>query len=578
MKLLLPLIAAAVLAVLTVPASAAGPAPAQTAGKVRIVLAGDSTVTDDAGWGRGFADAMNDGVEVINLARGGRSSKSFRDEGWWKQVVEAKPNYVLIQFGHNDQPGKGPERETDPKTTFRQNLARYVDETRAIGAKPVLLTSLSRRRWDDNGIHVRSDLTAYAEATKAVATQEQVPLIDLHEHSIAVYESLRPAGCELLSPRDNKTGGTDHTHLNVVGSETFGPLIAWHLRRALPELSKEIRGYIPPEKRLATSQPTTVPTTGPAAEQLAARPEKPTPKGARTITVAADGSNGADFSTIQQAIAAVPDNNADRTTITIRAGVYTGPFVLPRAKQNVTFHGDGADKTILTYALNVTDPVPAGVPSKIHGTGTIVLADGFHARDLTFRNTSGDHGQAMALRVQGDRAVIRNCRLLGWQDTLLAHSNRQYFRDCYIEGRVDFIYGGSTAVFENCQIHSKEGGYITAASTPQENPFGFVFLDCKLTGDPEPQAFLGRPWRDFAAVAFIRCAIGAHIKPEGWHNWSKPEREKTSRYVEHQNTGPGADRSRRVSWSRELTAAEAATYTVPKILAGADGWNPTDDK
>jgi len=561
-------VAATIFSFLLAAASASAASPS-----VRIVLAGDSTVTDNAGWGKGFAKAMNDNVEVINLSRGGRSSKSFRDEGWWQKVLDAKPNYVLIQFGHNDQPGKGAERETDPKTTFPANLARYVAEARAIGATPVLITSLSRRRWDERGVHIQSNLNDYASATAAVAHDLKVPLIDLHAHSIEVYESLRPAGCELISPRE-KDGNVDHTHLNVVGSETFGPLIAWHLRRALPELSKEIRGYIPPEKREAATRPTTVPTTGPAAAQLAAAAEKPTPKGAKTITVAADGI--ADFATVQEAIVAVPDNNADRTTIKIRAGVYTGPFVVARAKQNVTFQGDGADKTILTYALNVTDPIPAGVPSKMAGTGSIILADDFQARDLTFRNTSGDHGQAMALRLQGDRAVITNCRLLGWQDTLLAHSKRQYIRDCYVEGRVDFIYGGATAVFDHCEIHSKEGGYITAASTPQEAPFGFVFLDCKLTGDRElaPQAYLGRPWRDFAAVAFIRCDIGPHIKPEGWHNWGKPERERTSRYVEYQNTGPGADRARRVSWSKQLSDAEAAKYTVQNVLAGADGWNP----
>ena len=559
---------AAVLSALVLPAHGEDPG----ARKVRIVLAGDSTVTDNAGWGTGFAKATNDSAEVINLARGGRSSKSFRDEGLWKQVLDAKPDYVLIQFGHNDQPGKGPARETDPKTTFRANLARYVDEARAAGAKPVLLTSLSRRRWDDKGIHIRSDLTDYVEATRAVAAGKKVPLIDLHARSIEVYESLRPAGCELISPR-NKDGGTDHTHLNLVGSEVFGPIVAWDLKRALPELSPHLRGYIPAEKRAATTQPTTVPTTGPAARQLAAPAGEPTRKGARTITVAADG--GGDFTTVQEAIAAVADDNADRTTIRIRAGVYTGPFVVPRAKQNVTFAGDGADKTILTYALNVTDPIPAGVPTKMGGNGTIVLADGFHARDLTFRNTSGDHGQAMALRVQGDRGVITNCRLLGWQDTLLAHSKRQYFRDCLIEGRVDFIYGASTAVFDRCEIRSKEGGYVTAASTPKENPFGFVFLDCKLTGDGEPQAYLGRPWRDFAAVAFLRCAMGDHVKPQGWHNWGKPQREKTARYAEYKNTGPGADRAQRVEWSKELSDAEAARYTVANVLGGADGWAPT---
>ncbi|HWP40582.1 MAG TPA: pectinesterase family protein, partial [Tepidisphaeraceae bacterium] len=260
-------------------------------------------------------------------------------------------------------------------------------------------------------------------------------------------------------------------------------------------------------------------------------------------------------------------------TILLRPGVYSGPIVLPRSKQNVTFQGQGADKTILTYALNVTDPVPAGVPNKMGGNGVIVLADNFVARDLTFRNTSGDHGQAMALRLQGDRASIINCRLLGWQDTLLVHSRRQYFRNCYIEGRVDFIYGAATVVFDNCQIHSKDGGYITAASTPQEHPFGMVFLNCTLSGEGEA-AYLGRPWRPWAAVAFIGCQMGAHIRPEGWHNWGKAENEKTARYVEYANRGPGADSSRRVPWSRQLSDEEAARYTPQNVLGGADGWDP----
>jgi pectinesterase len=560
----------ALLCILTVAALA--PAQSDSSANVRIVLAGDSTVTDGAGWGLGFAESLNaDKAECINLSRGGRSSKSFRDEGIWQKVLDAKPNVVLIQFGHNDQPGKGPERETDPNTTYRANLARYIDEARAIGAKPVIVTSIARRKWADDGRHIRSDLVAYVDAAKAVAAEKQVPLIDLHAKSIEVYESLGQKGCELISPR-NKEGGIDTTHLNVVGSETFGPLMAFELRRAMPELKRQIHGYIPAEKRLATSQPTTVPTTGPAASRLSARAETPTPKGAKTITVAADGTG--DFVTLQDAIANAPDNNADRTTIRIKPGVYTGPFVVPRSKPNVTFHGEGIDKTILTFALNVNNPVPEGTPDRMFGTGVIVLADDFQARDLTFRNTSGDHGQAMALRLQGDRTIVTNCHLLGWQDTLLVHSNRQYLRDCYIEGRVDFIYGGSTAVFERCHIHSKDGGYITAASTPQENPFGYVFLDCKLTGEGET-AYLGRPWRPYAAVAFIRCEISSHIKPEGWHNWGKESNEQTARYAEYKNAGPGADTSKRVAWAKQLSDEAAANYTVKNVLAGKDSWNPT---
>src|SRR5262249_10365031 len=156
----------------------------------------------------------------------------------------------------------------------------------------------------------------------------------------------------------------------------------------------------------------------------------------------------------------------------------------------------------------------------------------FRAENITFQNVSGDHGQALALRVDGDRALFNHCRLLGWQDTLMINKGREYFTNCYIEGRVDFIYGSDTAVFYRCEIHRKNGRPVTAASTPEDKPFGFVFLDCKLTGDPapwvdptngvaanarkNPLADLGRPWRPYASVAYIRCEMGDHINPVGW--------------------------------------------------------------
>jgi pectinesterase len=552
----------------------ASDATAQTAPtKIRIALAGDSTVTDDAGWGLGFAKAAGDKCEVLNFARGGRSSKSFRDEGHWQSVLDSKPAYVLIQFGHNDQPGKGPERETDAATTFRENIKRYVDEVRAIGAQPVLITSIARRHWTDETT-IKPDLLAnYADATRAVASEQGVPLIDLYTRSIDMYESMGKTTCALISPKD-KDGKVDGTHLNVVGSEVFGPLVAYELRVAVPQLRGQMRGYITPEQKLSTTQPTTAPTTDEEQAYISRKAGAATPQGAKTITVASDGSG--DVRTVQEAIRLVPDDNADRTTLRIRAGTYKGPIVVPASKQNVSFVGDGADKTVLTYALNVNFPSPPGVPNRMPGTGVIILADGWRAKDITFQNTSGDHGQAMALRTQGDRAVIENCRLLGWQDTLLVHSNRQYFKDCYIEGRVDFIYGASTAVFERCEIKSKQGGYITAASTPQENEYGYVFLDCKLTSDESmTPTYLGRPWRPYAMVAFIRCEMGPHIRPEGWHNWRNPENEKMARYYESACTGPGADRSGRVPWSREMDASLANTLTAKSVLAGTDGWDPT---
>jgi pectinesterase len=246
------------------------------------------------------------------------------------------------------------------------------------------------------------------------------------------------------------------------------------------------------------------------------------------------------------------------------------------------------ENTILTYALNVLE-TNAVTDRRFKGTGVIVLADDFHAENLTLENTSGDHGQALALRVDGDRAVLKNCRLLGWQDTLMINNARQYFTNCYLEGRVDFIYGSAAAVFDRCEIHSKNGGHITAANTPPDHPFGFVFMNCRLTGDPQPWisaagipantnsvplADLGRPWRPYASVTYLNCEMGDHIKAEGWNNWRNPTNELTARYAEYNSTGPGANPEARFKWAKQLTKAEAEKITIESVLGGGDGWNP----
>lgn len=538
--------------------------------KPKVALAGDSTVTAHAGWGTGFELYSLGGMEIINLSQGGRSSKSFRHEGHWQKVLDSKPEVILIQFGHNDQPGKGPDRETDPSTSFRENLRRYIDEAREIGAKPVLITPLERRKWDADGAYIKPTLSEYAEAVRIVAREKDVPCIDLNQKSIEIYESLGPKGCELLSPQ-NADGTIDTTHLNLVGSEVFGGVVMSELRLLVPGIDRQIRGYVKPEQRYSTTQPTTVPNTAEQTAALAAKAEKATPQGSLTLVVARDGSG--DVKTVQEALARVKPNNSDRTIIRIKSGIYNGPIVITRPMQNITFEGDGIDKTILRFALTVYDPIPQGVPDRMAGNGVIVLGDGFEARNLTFANTAGDRGQAMALRLQADRVKIENCKLTGWQDTLLVHSGRHYFKNCHIEGRVDFIYGGATSVFDQCQIVTKNGGYITAASTPEDQKYGYLFYRCNISGWGK-QAYLGRPWRPFAQVAFVQCKIGDNILPAGWNNWGKESNEKTARYVEYQNTGPGADRSGRVPWSRELTDAEAADYTPENYLKGTDGWNP----
>jgi pectinesterase len=209
--------------------------PPESARPVRIVLVGDSTVTDGSGWGAGFRQLTGNGAEVINLAANGRSSRSYIDEGRWKEALSRRGNYYLIQFGHNDEPGKGPERETDPETTFRANIVRYVEDTRAIGARPILVTSLVRRIYNDDGT-IRTTQTPYVTAVRAVAREKNVPLVDLHEISRTDAEQAGDDVWADLSPRDDK-GAVDRTHLNAKGGGVVGRMVVEALRTAEPALA-----------------------------------------------------------------------------------------------------------------------------------------------------------------------------------------------------------------------------------------------------------------------------------------------------------------------------------------------------
>lgn len=293
-------------------------------------------------------------------------------------------------------------------------------------------------------------------------------------------------------------------------------------------------------------------------------------------TVAPNGDG--QFKSIQDAINAAPQTTS-RTkpwVIHIKPGVYRELIYVQREKRFISLVGDDAEKTILTYNLNAT---MLGQDGKAIGTfrtaSTVIDADDFTAENLTFENSAGPVGQALAIRIEGDRVVFRKCRFLGWQDTILANRGRHYFEDCYITGHVDFIFGGATAFFERCHIHCLRNGYITAASTPQEQPFGFVFSHCRITGaGPEVKAYLGRPWRAFAGAIFLNTEMSEVVRPVGWHNWDKPDREKTSRYAEFGSTGSGAQKETRVSWAKQLSAAEARSITLEKVLRGVDRWNP----
>jgi len=291
-----------------------------------------------------------------------------------------------------------------------------------------------------------------------------------------------------------------------------------------------------------------------------------------TINVAADGSG--DVRSVQAAIEKVPDDNKSRCTIRIKPGTYKEQIRIPANKPYISLVGESAEKTILTFSLSNKE---AGSTSATYAT--YIGGHDFYAENITFENSFGTGSQAVAVLVEADRSVFRKCRFLGWQDTLYAKNGRQYYIDSYIEGHVDFIFGQSAAVFENCEIHSKGDGYLTAPMRFAANePAGFVFNKCRLTASgTKDGVYLGRPWRDYGRTVFLNTEMGEHIRPVGWHHW-QPEREKTAFLAEYRSTGKGANSAARVGWSHQLTEAEAATFSTENFLKGKDGWNPKTAK
>lgn len=294
------------------------------------------------------------------------------------------------------------------------------------------------------------------------------------------------------------------------------------------------------------------------------------------IVVAPDG--GGQYKTVQAAIDSIPNENTEPRVIVIKPGTYKERLVIDKSKTFITLRGEDTDagKTVLTFNryFGMDDPEAPGKKVETDDVQSVLIhPDNFTAENITFENAAGEVGQAPAVRTKGDKQVFRNCRFLGWRDTLYLDGERTYFKDCYVEGRVDFVCGDATAVFENCHVRSKKGGYVTAARTEPETPFGFVFIKCKLTGWGD-KAYLGRPWQKGAATAFIGCELGNHLRPEGWSDSPGTDYHKTARYVEHRNTGPGAVPHRRPDWTRQLSDAEAQAYAIENILSGADRWNP----
>jgi PelA/Pel-15E family pectate lyase len=286
------------------------------------------------------------------------------------------------------------------------------------------------------------------------------------------------------------------------------------------------------------------------------------------LTVAIDGSG--DVKSVQEAINKVPDNNPKRFVIAIKPGVYQEQIRIPAGKPFISFLGESAANTVLTFSLSNKD---AGSTSAAYAT--YIGGHDFYAENITFENSFGAGSQAVAVLAEADRVVFKRCRFLGWQDTLYAKNGRQFYQDCYIAGQVDFIFGQAAAVFENCEIHSRGDGYLTAPMRfASDEPSGFVFNKCRLTGEnTKAGVYLGRPWRDYGRTVFLRTEMDEHIRPEGWHHWT-PEREKTAYFAEYASSGKGANKAARVGWAHQLTEAQAKAFSTENFLKGKDGWDP----
>lgn len=290
-----------------------------------------------------------------------------------------------------------------------------------------------------------------------------------------------------------------------------------------------------------------------------------------TFVVARDGTG--DFRNIQEVLFSIRAFRPEHTVVYIKKGVYKEKLVLPSWVANVTFIGEDRDQTIITWDdhANINDM------GTFRSYTFLIQGNEITFENLTIENSAPRMGQAVAAHIEGDKIVFRNCRFLGNQDTIFTgrENSRQYYENCYIEGTTDFIFGPSTCWFEACTIHCKTNSFITAASTPQSQPYGYVFNRCKVTlADDVNKMYLGRPWRQYAMTLFMNCELPQGIVPEGWHNWGKDENEKTARYMEYNNTGAGAATEKRASWVKILTKKEATVYAVEQVMEINDAWSP----
>ena len=314
-----------------------------------------------------------------------------------------------------------------------------------------------------------------------------------------------------------------------------------------------------------------------------------------TLFVARDGTG--EFRNINEAIEVCRAFMEYHKVIFVKKGTYKEKLVIPQSLTNIEICGEDRDNTIITWDDHANIPMafsnwPLAISqqptanSQQPKLGTFrtftlkIQGSKITLKNITVENNAARLGQAVALHTEGDQLTFINCRFLGHQDTIYTGNakTRLFFKDCYIEGTTDFIFGPSTAWFEGCDIFCKANSYITAASTPQDVPFGYIFNNCRITCDKGvDKVYLGRPWRDYGYTLFMNCELPREIRPEGWHQW-RPEAVKTARYLEYNNRGEGAATDQRVPWSRQLTKKEAQQITLERVFSINDTWNPSYTK
>lgn len=518
--------------------------------KIVLRLMGDSTMADkdlsyenpERGWGQCLKAHVDTNVVIANYAQNGRSTKSVQTLGIWDRVKKdlKKGEYLFIQFGHNDSKESDTTRYAAAFGAYQDNIRLFVDYALSVGAKPVLFTPVSRRWFDKEGNLKRNCHGDYPAAVTQVAKEYGLPIIDantitqdwlisLGDEATRKYYMWVEKGTNPKHPE----GKVDNTHTTAAGARKICRLL-------IPEIVKIIPGL---EAHLIDFD----------------------------FVVAKDGTG--DFFTVQEAINAAPDYcKQDETIIYIKDGVYEEKVTIPTSKQKLHIIGQSAENTVIRWSDYAKKIGPTGYEMGTSATSTVFLyGSDFLAENLTIENAAGEGkniGQACAITVDADRVAFINCRFIANQDTIYTYGKgqRQYFRNCWIEGTTDFIFGASTCWFEDCTILSKKNSYITAASTPEGEEFGYVFNRCHLiASSPDLEVYLGRPWRSYAKTVFLNCIMDGHIRKEGWHNWNKPYAEKTAFYAEYGSTGAGAE-GERVKWSYKLKEKEVRKYTPSNVL------------